>query len=85
MKTAVEDSEVTYALGFYPVDIKLDGSYHSLSVKVARKGMDLRYRKGYYATDLKSADRKTKRAIAPGDFRDAPGSHRHRDDRAAGS
>ena len=36
IKTAVEDSEVTYALGFYPVDIKLDGSYHSLSVKVAR-------------------------------------------------
>jgi VWFA-related protein len=53
MKTAVEDSDVTYALGFYPGDIKLDGSYHSLSVKVARKGADLRYRKGYYATDLK--------------------------------
>lgn len=53
IKTAVEDSEVTYALGFYPVDIKLDGSYHSLSVKVARHGVDLRHRKGYYATDLK--------------------------------
>ena len=52
MKTAVNDNEITYAMGFYPVDIKLDGSYHSLSVKVARKGMDLRYRKGYYATDL---------------------------------
>lgn len=53
MDTAVEDSEVTYALGFYPVDIKLDGSYHSLKVKVARNGVDLRCRKGYYATDLK--------------------------------
>ncbi|HSP66951.1 MAG TPA: VWA domain-containing protein [Bryobacteraceae bacterium] len=53
IKTAAEDSEVTYALGFYPVDIKLDGSYHPLSVKVARKGVDLRARKGYYATDLK--------------------------------
>ena len=53
IKTAVEDNEVTYALGFYPGDIKLDGSYHSLSVKVARKGVDLRHRKGYYATDLK--------------------------------
>ncbi len=53
IKTAVEDSEVTYSLGFYPGDIKLDGSYHSLSVKVARKGVDLRHRKGYYATDLK--------------------------------
>ena len=53
IKTAVEDSEVTYALGFYPVDIKLDGSYHSLKVKVARNGVNLRHRKGYYATDLK--------------------------------
>jgi VWFA-related protein len=58
IKTAVEDSEVTYALGFYPGDIKLDGSYHSLSVKVARKGMDLRHRKGYYATDLKQPTEK---------------------------
>jgi VWFA-related protein len=58
IKTAVEDSEVTYALGFYPVDIKLDGSYHALSVKVARHGVDLRHRKGYYATDLKQPTEK---------------------------
>ena len=58
IKTAVDDSEVTYALGFYPGDIKLDGSYHSLSVKVARKGVDLRHRKGYYATDLKQPTEK---------------------------
>lgn len=58
IKTAAEDSEVTYALGFYPGDIKLDGSYHSLSVKVARKGVNLRYRKGYYATDLKQPSEK---------------------------
>jgi VWFA-related protein len=58
IKTAVEDSEVTYALGFYTGDIKLDGSYHSLSVKVARKGVDLRHRKGYYATDLKQPTEK---------------------------
>jgi VWFA-related protein len=58
IKTAVEDAEVTYALGFYPGDIKLDGSYHSLSVRVARKSADLRYRKGYYATDLKQPTEK---------------------------
>ena len=58
IKTAVEDSEVTYTLGFYPGDIKLDGSYHSLSVKVTRKGVDLRTRKGYYATDLKQPTEK---------------------------
>jgi hypothetical protein len=58
MKTAVEDSEVTYALGFYPGDIKLDGSYHKLSVKVARGGVELRARKGYFATDLKQPTEK---------------------------
>ena len=58
IKTAVEDSDVTYALGFYPGDIKLDGRYHSLSVKVARNGVDLRHRKGYYATDLKQPTEK---------------------------
>jgi VWFA-related protein len=62
IKTAVEDSEVTYALGFYPGDIKLDGSYHSLSVKVARKSMDLRHRKGYFATDLKQPTEKQSQA-----------------------
>ncbi len=62
IKTAVEDSEVTYALGFYPVDIKLDGSYHSLSVKVDRKGVNLRHRKGYYATDLKQPTESQRKA-----------------------
>jgi VWFA-related protein len=61
MKTAVEDSEVTYALGFYPVDIKLDGSYHSLKVRVARNGVNLRNRKGYYASDLKQPTEKQNR------------------------
>jgi VWFA-related protein len=53
VKTAIEDSEVTYALGFYPANVQLDGSYHSLSVKVARKGTDVRYRKGYFASEQK--------------------------------
>ena len=61
IQTAVADSEVTYALGFYPVDIKLDGSYHSLSVKVARKNVDLRHRKGYFATDSTACGQKSVR------------------------
>jgi VWFA-related protein len=51
IKSAVEDSEVTYALGFYPSDVKFDGEYHSLSVKVDRKGLDVRHRKGYLAAE----------------------------------
>jgi hypothetical protein len=35
------------------LDEKLDGRYHSISVKVARHGVDLRHRKGYFATEAK--------------------------------
>jgi VWFA-related protein len=39
-----------YVLGFSPLDLKLDGKYHSLKVTLKTvKGMDLQVRKGYYA------------------------------------
>ncbi len=52
LKQANEDAEVTYTLGFYADEKELDGSYHELKVKVARKGTDVRYRRGYFATPL---------------------------------
>ncbi len=61
IRDAVHDSEVTYALGFYPEDVKLDGSYHALSVKVARKGVEVRARKGYYAAAQKILTEKERR------------------------
>jgi hypothetical protein len=53
MKTVMEDDEVIYSLGFYPNDQKMDGSYHSVSVKVARKGAEVHHRQGYLAADTK--------------------------------
>jgi VWFA-related protein len=53
LKTVMEDDEVVYTLGFYPGDQKMDGSYHSLSVKIARKGLDVHHRQGYLAADTK--------------------------------
>lgn len=61
IRAAVHDSDVTYALGFYPEDVKLDGSYHALSVKVARKGVEVRARKGYYASAQKILTEKERR------------------------
>jgi len=58
IQTIMDDGQVTYRLGFYPGDEKLDGSYHSISVKVARKGTpieDVRARKGYFALDAKNS------------------------------
>lgn len=56
VKQATEDAEVTYTLGFYADEKDLDGSYRELKVKVARKGVDTRYRKGYFATPLTAVD-----------------------------
>jgi len=53
MKAVMEDDEVIYSLGFYPSEQKMDGSYHSLSVKVARKGSEVHHRQGYLAADTK--------------------------------
>ena len=48
IRTAVEDSSVTYTLGFYPQNDKFDNSFHNLKVKLVDfPHLDLRYRKGY--------------------------------------
>jgi len=48
IRTAVEDSSVTYTLGFYPQNDKFDNSFHNLKVKLADlPHLELRYRKGY--------------------------------------
>jgi VWFA-related protein len=52
IRTIREDSDVTYSLGYYP-DEKLDGSYHTISVKVAGHGFDVRHRKGYFVSEAK--------------------------------
>ena len=42
------ESRAMYALGFYPEDAKLDGSYHALEVKLpGRPDLTVRYRRGY--------------------------------------
>ena len=49
LREAVEDSVVSYTLGFYPADERFDGKFHKLEVKVPElHGMNLRYRKGYF-------------------------------------
>lgn len=50
IRTAIRDSEITYTLGFYPSADALDGKFHDLKVRVNRRGLDVRHRKGYFAT-----------------------------------
>jgi VWFA-related protein len=65
IRKAMEDSEVTYTLGFYPPAETLDGKYHELKVKVDRKGADVRYRKGYFAGEPEQpTEKRMKNTIA---------------------
>jgi VWFA-related protein len=42
--------EFVYVLGFSPQNLKLDGAYHALKVKlITARGLDLQARRGYYA------------------------------------
>jgi VWFA-related protein len=49
VRSAIEDSRVSYVLGYYPTHGKWDGRFVSLNVKVNRPGARVRFRKGYYA------------------------------------
>jgi VWFA-related protein len=49
VRLAVDDSRVSYELGYYPEGVKWDGKFHSIHVKVDRPGVRVRARTGYVA------------------------------------
>ena len=49
IRHALNDSRVTYTLGYYPAAVKWDGSFHELKVRVAAAGAEVRARSGYFA------------------------------------
>lgn len=65
VRRAIEDTEVSYVLGFYPEEADLDGKYHELRVQVpGRKGVETRSRMGYYATEKKPLSDEAAKQIA---------------------
>lgn len=49
VRQAVDDSKLTYEIGYYPEDVKWDGSFHEVQVTVNRPDVQVRARKGYFA------------------------------------
>jgi VWFA-related protein len=49
IRKVVEESAVTYTLGFYVNSDSLDGKFHELKVQVTRPGLIVRCPKGYFA------------------------------------
>src|SRR5579859_6925526 len=52
----VTDGSTYYLLGYYPDNKTWDGKFRKVQIKVARGGVKLRYRLGYYAADPQPAE-----------------------------
>lgn len=70
VQEAVDDTDVTYTLGYYPDAADWDGRFHKIAVHVNLPGLSLRYRRGYYAipqarmTDPKTLKKEFNNAIS---------------------
>jgi VWFA-related protein len=63
IQTAVADSALTYTLGFYAENAKLDNSFHTLKVKLTDfPRLNLRYRRGYLDLNAPPQDERQRRA-----------------------
>jgi len=49
LKSVTDGPEVVYVLALSLDSVKPDGSYHRVSVKVDREGMQIQARQGYFA------------------------------------
>ena len=64
MRTALDDSEITYTLGYYPSHGQWDGRYRSIKVRVNIPGVEVRHRKGYLASPEPAGPAATKNRMA---------------------
>ncbi len=58
VRRAIDDTRVTYTVGYYSTDETQDGKFRDIKVKVNRPRLDVRHRKGYFA--LKPLDNTAK-------------------------
>ena len=61
MRQIIRDSSAYYLIGYTSTQAPTDGKFHRIEVKVARRGLDVRARKGYWAFTAADAAR----ALAP--------------------
>jgi VWFA-related protein len=58
VRRAIDDTRVTYTVGYYSTDETQDGKFREIKVKANRPHLDVRHRKGYFA--LKPLDNTAK-------------------------
>jgi VWFA-related protein len=49
VREAIDESRVTYELGYYPTHNTWDGKFHEITVRVKRSHVNVRNRRGYFA------------------------------------
>src|SRR5579864_3065390 len=54
VRRSLEDGSIYYTLGYYPENKTWDGKFRRIAIKVARPGVKLHYRAGYYAVEPQS-------------------------------
>jgi VWFA-related protein len=57
MKQIIRDSSGYYLLGYNSTQAPTDGKFHEIKVRVTRRGVDVRHRKGYWAFTAEEAAR----------------------------
>jgi len=62
IRRAVNDSRLTYVLGYYPSSMPLDGRFRRIAVDVGRKGVRVRHRAGYLAAPSPAQDARSRDA-----------------------
>jgi VWFA-related protein len=62
IRRAIDDSRVTYTLGYHPSHGTWDGSFREIKVKLRRSGLTASYRRGYHAYPDKPVDARDRRA-----------------------
>jgi len=65
MVKAVHAGASYYTLSYVPPDIRYDGRYHAIGIKVDRPNVHLLYRKGYNAEDAPETPNPNRRPIGP--------------------
>jgi len=64
IRKSIDDGSTYYTLGYYPENKDWNGKFRKIHVKVARQGVKLRYRLGYFAVDPKNASEAVQRRQA---------------------
>jgi len=68
IRSALDDSAISYTLGYRPAEDRMDSRYHEIRVRIRRPGVEVRHRQGYFAgpapTDVRQARAELERALS---------------------